>query len=142
VGNLQLRGVRVFHDERAGRERGENTIVIIESDGLRVAHLGDLGHELDDETLQEVGPVDVALIPVGGYFTIDAPTAGRVVAQLAPRIVIPMHYKTGSIDFPIAPVDGFLEGKSNVQRPGGSTLEVRADSLPEEQAIVVLEHAR
>ena len=88
----------------------------------------------------EIGAVDVALIPVGGYYTIDAAEAQRVAEQIEARIVIPMHYRTSKCDFPIAGVDDFLAGKPNVVRQGSSVLEVTKDSLPEEQRIVVLEH--
>jgi L-ascorbate metabolism protein UlaG (beta-lactamase superfamily) len=142
VGNIEIRGVPVFHDESRGKKRGSNTIVLLKADGVTVAHLGDLGHELDDEALSTIGPVDVALVPVGGFFTIDAEEAARVVAQLKPKLVVPMHYKTDFVDFAIAPVEDFLAGKPDVRRPGSSTLDLASEPLPSETAIVVLEHAR
>jgi L-ascorbate metabolism protein UlaG (beta-lactamase superfamily) len=142
VGNVEVRGVPVFHDERRGKDRGTNTIIVMRTEGLNVVHLGDLGHELDDQTVEAIGPVDVALVPVGGYFTIDAEGAARVVDKLAPKIAIPMHFKTDSIAFSIAPVDDFIADKPHVQRPGSSTLELSRESLPAETTIVLLEHAR
>lgn len=142
VGSVQVTGVPVFHDESQGSDRGSNTIIVLEDGELRLAHLGDLGHELDPETVSRIGRVDVVLVPVGGYFTIDAPTASRVVQSLDPRIVIPMHYKTGSIGFPIAPVDEFLQGQTRVERVAASTIEVTRETLPAERTVKVLEHSR
>lgn len=134
-------GVATYHDESKGAERGRNTVFVIGADGLRVAHMGDLGHVLTSDQAAEIGAVDVALIPIGGVYTIDAAAAQKVADQVEAKIVIPMHYRTSKCRFPIAGVEDFLEGKPNVTRPGGSVLEVTRDSLPERQQIVVLEHA-
>ncbi len=140
VGELKITGVDSFHDEGGGSERGTNTIVILDDGDLRLVHLGDLGHELDPATVAAIGKVDVLLIPVGGYFTIDHTVAAHVVDMLAPRLVIPMHYKTDKVDFPIAGVDPFLAGQGRVDRKESSTIEVDADSLPKERTVVVLAH--
>jgi L-ascorbate metabolism protein UlaG (beta-lactamase superfamily) len=97
---------------------------VFETGGTRIAHLGDLGHLLTDEQLKAIGPVDVVLIPVGGFFTIDAAQATRVIDQLKPRtIVVPMHYKTDVLVIKeLAPVDAFLQGKAHVRRETGNTL--------------------
>ena len=87
------------------------------------------------------GKVDVLMIPVGGNFTIDAGEATQVIAQLGPKVVVPMHFKTPRCNLPIAPVDGFLEGKEGVDQRNASTMSVDADSLPNQAAIVVLEPA-
>ena len=136
VGSVQITGVAVAHDDAEGKERGKNTISVLDDGDLRLAHLGDLGHVLDAATLQKIGPVDVALVPVGGHFTIDYKAAAAVVEALAPRIVIPMHYKTAKIDFPIAPVDAFLGTQKIVQHHPGSTLEVTKATLPAEQTAI------
>ncbi len=87
--------VESFHDDRGGALRGTNTIHILCAEGLRVAHLGDLGHELSEEQLDRLRGVDALLLPVGGYYTIDAPTAKRVADAVAPRVIVPMHYRHG-----------------------------------------------
>ena len=99
---------------------------VFETGGLKIAHLGDLGHLLTDEQLKEIGPVDVVLIPVGGFFTIDAAQATKVVEQLKPRtIVVPMHYKTDVLVIKeLAPVDAFLQGKAKVRRETGNVLSL------------------
>ncbi|MEA3311060.1 MAG: MBL fold metallo-hydrolase [candidate division WOR-3 bacterium] len=139
---FNIRGIETFHDESHGAERGPNTIFVIEADGLRICHLGDLGHLLSDEQIEELGRVDVLLIPVGGHFTIDAAQATRIAERIKPKVVIPMHYKTKVLGFPIAGVEGFLQGKSNVVRMDSTFTEITADTLPAETEIRVLQHAR
>lgn len=105
-----IRGVPTFHDEARGQKRGGNLAFLIEADGLRIAHLGDLGHRLNPDQAAALRDLDILLIPVGGYYTIDAPTAVAVMEDLAPRVTIPMHYKTKAApDMPITPVRDFLD---------------------------------
>jgi L-ascorbate metabolism protein UlaG (beta-lactamase superfamily) len=116
--DVAIRSVGVYHDDKHGAERGLNTVFVFEVGGLRIAHLGDLGHPLNDEQQAAIGSVDVLLIPVGGTFTIDARLATRLVDQLRPRLlVVPMHYRTAASTVKeLDPVDEFLEGKPNVRR--------------------------
>jgi L-ascorbate metabolism protein UlaG (beta-lactamase superfamily) len=137
VGDVKVTSVPLYHDDRQGALRGKNTAFIFETGGLRIVHLGDLGHTLTPDQIAQFGPVDVLLIPVGGVYTIDADGAAAVVAELKPRIVIPMHYKTPKLIVPLAPVDKFLAGRKNVVRVKGSRLELGA--LPAEQTTYVLE---
>ena len=85
--------VECFHDAEHGAKRGANTIHILTADGVRVAHLGDLGHEPDEAQLAAIGAPDVLLIPVGGFYTIDAATAAAVAEKIGARITVPMHYR-------------------------------------------------
>jgi len=116
--DVSIRTVGVYHDAERGAQRGLDTVFIFEVGGVRIAHLGDLGHVLNDDQLAAIGAVDVLLVPVGGKFTIDALKATRVVEQLRPRImVIPMHYKTDASTIKeLEPLALFLDGKSNVRR--------------------------
>jgi len=144
-GEFDLSGVKVktvptYHDESGGSERGTNRIALVEADGLKVVHLGDLGHRLTDKELSVIKGADVVLVPVGGHFTIDAQAAKDVVEAIGPRLVIPMHYKTPKVDFPIKPVDDFTALFDNVEKAGSSEIEVTSESLPEIMKIVVLEH--
>jgi L-ascorbate metabolism protein UlaG (beta-lactamase superfamily) len=138
-GNIRISGVKTFHDERSGSERGGNVVFTAEIDGLKVTHLGDLGHALAEREAKEIGQPDILLVPVGGFFTIDAATANRVIEKLNPILVIPMHYKTECCGFPIAPVEGFLKGKDRVKRVGQEVTISKAD-LPEEFEIWVMKH--
>ncbi|MEW6447749.1 MAG: MBL fold metallo-hydrolase [Bacillota bacterium] len=137
---LTVRGVATFHDKNKGAQRGPNTVFIVEADGLKVCHLGDLGHPLDTAKLGEIGPVDVLLTPVGGTYTVDADEAAALVKEMKPRIAVPMHYKTERLKINIAPVDNFLKHFSGIRRE--PLLEVTRETLPPATSIVVLELSR
>ncbi|MCZ7585383.1 MAG: MBL fold metallo-hydrolase [Deltaproteobacteria bacterium] len=132
--------VNTFHDQSQGADRGKNRIFLFEVDGVRVGHMGDLGHLLSDEQIKAVGAVDVMMLPVGGFYTIDANEATDVVERTRPKIAIPMHYKTDKCGFDIAPVDDFVEGKNNVIKLGTDEIELSSDKLPGETEIIVLKH--
>ncbi len=89
---IAVRGIASFHDEKQGIERGPNTIYIIKAEELTIAHLGDLGHVLDDVQVEAIGDVDILMVPIGGTYTIDAKKAVEVISQIEPKIIIPMHY--------------------------------------------------
>ena len=86
-------GIPTFHDGEGGKQRGKNTVYLMDIDEISICHLGDLGHVLSAEQLEEIDNVNILLLPVGGVSTIDAPLAAEVVRQLEPKIVLPMHYK-------------------------------------------------
>jgi L-ascorbate metabolism protein UlaG (beta-lactamase superfamily) len=138
VGPWRVTGIDVAHDAEGGRSRGKNTIMVLDDGDLRAAHLGDLGHTLDAKTVAAVGALDILMIPVGGHFTIDHKQAAEVVSALAPRIVIPMHFKTSRVDFPISTVEPFLLTQENVERPTSSTIEVTKATLPPERVTYAL----
>lgn len=134
---VTITGIPSFHDSSKGSRRGKNIIFVVDAEGLRVCHLGDLGHVLEKEQVEQIGVVDVLLIPVGGYYTIGAGEAFQVVEQLKPNYVVPMHYKTGYIDFPISTAEEFLSrfpGYLTVQE-----LEVTKDTLPVSAQVVLIE---
>ena len=97
ISGVLIIGIATFHDADRGRKRGKNTVYIMEVDEISVCHLGDLGHVLTAEQVEEIGNVDVLLLPVGGVSTINAPMAAEVVRQLEPKAVVPMHYKTSAL---------------------------------------------
>jgi len=136
-------GIHSFHDDKEGAERGENTIYAFDLEGVRIAHLGDLGTSLDEGQIEALGDVRILLIPVGGHFTIDAETASRIAKDLrGAKIVIPMHFKTDRIvDWPIETVEPFAKMMENVKRIGGPSVEVAADRIPESMEVWILEHA-
>ena len=146
-GNSEVKGVRIkgipsYHDASHGHERGDNTIFCFEIDGMTLCHLGDLGHLLSDGQVAEIGNVDVLLIPVGGFYTIDATTATEVCDQIKPRVVIPMHYRDDKCTVPIGGVDEFLRDKQAVSRLTTSEVEFKTGELPTMRRIVVLTSAR
>lgn len=107
--DVKITAVSGFHDDAAGTKRGETLLFLIETEGLRIVHLGDLGCGLDAGQLEILKKPDVLMIPVGGFYTIDAPQARDTAAQLGARIILPMHYRTGyNSDWPIADREAFL----------------------------------
>lgn len=142
VGRWRITGVDACHDCEGGASRGKNTIIVLEDGDLRLVHLGDLGHLLDEATVKAIGPVDILLVPVGGHFTIDHTQAAAVVDSLSPRIVIPMHYKTSKVDFPIGPVEPFLATQAQVRKETQATIELSRPSLPAERTTILLAQAR
>jgi L-ascorbate metabolism protein UlaG (beta-lactamase superfamily) len=135
-----ITGTAAFHDENRGSDRGPDTIYSFALDGVRFCHVGDLGCLLTGEQLKNIGPVDVLLLPVGGHFTLDVAKLDKLVAQLNPRVVVPMHYKTRYTPrLPIAPVDEFLRGKTNVKRLNATSFSIGGADLPAQQEIWVLD---
>lgn len=120
-----------YHDESQGSKRGKNGLVLIEAGGLRILHLGDLGAEPSQDVIQRLGRVDVLLIPVGGFFTIDAAAAARVVETIGPRVTIPMHFRTSAISsWGISDEEPFLRGRSGVRRLESHQVTLSPATLP------------
>lgn len=140
VKDVRIRNIPTFHDSQQGLERGRNAVFVIEADGLKIVHLGDLGHILTDEQVRQIGPMDVLMVPVGGVYTINGSKAKEVVAQLKPkRYILPIHYGTLNFD-DLLPLDEFLDGQKNVKRMQ-TTNELTvsaAESVPPQPAIVIL----
>ena len=141
IKGIKFKGIATAHDASGGKERGRNTVFCFEVDGIKVCHLGDLGHELTAEQMTGIGSVDVLLLPVGGFYTIDAAVASRVAEQLKPRVIIPMHFKNSRCNFPIAGVEEFLRGKEDVNQPASTEVELRAGEMPATTRIIVLKPA-
>lgn len=135
---VRIVGVPAFHDQSQGSERGKNVMFVFDADGIRVVHCGDLGHVPDESTVKALGPVDVLLLPVGGFYTIDAAEADQVIARVKPKVAIPMHYKTEKLGFGIATVEPFVRGKGNVINIGESEVDLQAGKLPRETEVWVL----
>jgi L-ascorbate metabolism protein UlaG (beta-lactamase superfamily) len=142
--NITIHGVPSYRDKEQGANRGTNIIYTFAVDGLNICHLGELGHILTPtmvKQIQQMGPVDVLLIPVGGVTMIDAMDATKITDQLKPKIVIPMHYKTDKITFPLKAVEQFTQDKKDVIVRGTSTIEITTKSLPLQRVIDVLQPA-
>ncbi len=142
VKGVFIQGFGTYHDRKKGKERGKNTVFLIEIGGVRIAHLGDLGHPLGDETLDALNGVDVLLVPVGGRETLDAEGAVEVISQIEPRLVIPMHYRGPQGEMAhLAPLEEFLAEMGVSQPERLPELKVTRSSLPapgEEARVVVL----
>lgn len=141
IKDIQARGVLTFHDNAGGMRRGQNTAFVFDIDGIRVCHLGDLGHVLNSQQKAEIGKVDVLLIPTGGTYTIDPSLAQQVCLQLNPHLIIPMHYRTDALAFPLDTVDSFLKKIGGGRRLGQSTIELEKEDLASLiRAVYVLEY--
>jgi len=107
---IAIRGIQSFHDNKEGTERGLNTIYVFKAEDLTIAHLGDLGHTLTDHQIEDIGDIDILMIPVGGGgYTLDAKMAVEVINQVEPKIVIPMHYKDGSLNDKLEAPEKFVK---------------------------------
>ena len=143
-GEFEIKGVNIFgvssfHDNNEGKDRGMNTMFLIEVEGITVCHLGDLGHALSNDQINELDGVDVLLVPVGGTFTLNAKEAGEVILQIEPKIVIPMHYGVSGLKENLSPLSDFLKemGKENLETQEKLVIK-SGQELSEETQIVVL----
>lgn len=127
-----------FHDNEQGKKRGNNLIFLIEVEGIRVAHFGDFGQAaINEEQLKKLEGIDILLIPVGGVYTIDAKSAAAIVAELEPRIVIPMHYQVKGLKYQLDSLDKFKrELGSKIETV--DKLKVKRKDLPEEETKVII----
>ncbi len=137
--DVSIRSVASFHDAEGGAKRGKNAIFVVDAAGLRIVHMGDIGHDLSKSQLEEIGKVDVLLVPVGGTYTIDAAGAKRLVEATSPMAVIPMHYKTPAVGMPIAGVDQFLTGYARVVKVGSNEVKLSAERKSPGTTVYVLE---
>jgi len=138
ISGVLILGIRTYHDSVKGQSRGKNTIYLMEIDGVNVLHLGDLGHALGDDMVEEIGNVDILLLPVGGVSTINAAMAAEVIRKLEPKVVIPMHYKTAKSDRDLEPVENFLKEMGQAQVEPRPKLTISRSNLPLTTEVVVL----
>ncbi len=139
IGGMFITGIGTFHDNDKGKLRGKNTIYLIEMDGLTLCHLGDLGHALPSQLIEEIGNVDVLFLPVGEVSTVSIDTAVETVRQLEARIVIPMHYKSALVNKQLEPVSKFLTKMGVPELESRPKLSITSSSLPASTQVVLLE---
>ncbi|MGC9072451.1 MAG: MBL fold metallo-hydrolase [Acidilobus sp.] len=138
VGWAVVRGVRLSHDERGGALFGHVVAYVVEVEGLRLAHLGDVGEP--SSSAARVGKVDVVIVPAGDVTTVSQGEAIRWAEALGARLVIPAHYWVPGSNVPLDPLDAFLAAwRGRVLRPGLSYIEVKGSDMPTEQTLVILE---
>ena len=141
VKTIFIQGIDSFHDNVEGKEKGVNTIYVIESEDIRVCHLGDLGQkELTTEQLEKIGDVDILIIPIGGTYTLDSDEAVKIMSQIEPKIIIPMHYHIPGLKLKIDGVDSFLKslGIKKIETLPKLTIK-KKDISTEEVKIIQLE---
>lgn len=150
-GEYEVKGVMVYgipswHDDKQGAERGENIMYLMETEGVWIAHLGDLGQKtLENGQLEQLQGVDVLMIPVGGTFTINAKEAAGVISQIEPRVIIPMHYKIPGLTFYGKSVEGIIDDEKKFIKEVGLKPEVvegkfrvTKKDLPQEETKLIL----
>ena len=137
---IVIRGIDSFHDAKGGKQKGKNTIYIIEWEGMRLAHLGDYGEEaLRSETQEALGTPDIMFLPVGGGDTIDGEAAAKLVNEIEPRVIIPMHYKISGLKVKLDGVEVFMKEMGEKAEPE-EKFTIKKSGLPnaEDSKIVIL----
>ncbi|HPU44259.1 MAG TPA: MBL fold metallo-hydrolase [Dictyoglomaceae bacterium] len=140
---IKIWNIPTYHDDAKGSKRGKDSITVIEGDGIKIVHLGDIGTLLSEKELEQMGKVDILIIPVGGFYTLNQADAVELIKEIKPKIAIPMHYKTEyTKDWPISPLDDFLKliKDFKVKTYNTSTLKISKDDLPKETEIWVLNY--
>lgn len=135
IANVEIKGIESFHDECRGEKRGNNIIYKFTIEDITFCHMGDLGHDLDEETVKKIGEVDILFIPIGGTFTLDAKEAWKIIKKVKPKIAVPMHYKIGGLSLPITGIEPFLEENNYEILKVGNEIDIEKDDLPEEPEI-------
>lgn len=131
-------GVPGWHDNSSGSERGANTMYLLESEGISVAHLGDIGQqELSESQIEYLEGADILLLPVGGKYTVNAKEAHELVNQIEPRIVIPMHYKLPGLKVDLDPVDKFVK-ELGLSAQTEEKFRIVKKDLPQDETKLVL----
>jgi len=144
IAGVSVTGFSTYHDSKKGDERGKNTIYLLEAEKLNIVHLGDLGHVLSDGLIDDLGDVDVLMIPVGGFYTIGPKEATEIISKIEPYYVIPMHYKVEELNADLA---ANLLGVEEFLKESGLTTEtlpkfsLKKEDINEDQVtkVIVLE---
>lgn len=134
-----IQGISGYHDNTQGTQRGSITIYTIETEGIRLCHLSDLGQkELTSSQLDKIGDIDILMIPVGGIYTIDAAEAVKIMAQIEPRIIIPMHYKIPKLKIKLDNIDKFLKNLGIKKPESLLKLSIKKKDISTEEAKIVV----
>ncbi len=139
AGEIPVTGFNSYHDDASGAHRGENIVFLYQIDGLKVLHLGDLGHMLSDETIETIGDVDILLAPIGGVYTINAAIATELSDRLHAKVLIPMHYKTPALHFNIEGLEPLLAANASrrVHHLNANTASLTHETLGERRLLIL-----
>lgn len=137
IKNTEIVGIESSHDKSQGAERGLNTIFLYRVDGIKICHLGDLGTDLSSDQIEKIDGVDIVFIPVGGKYTIDAKEAAKIISEIDPKIVIPMHYRVGKMT-DLDPVDNFLS-EIGKQPQKTDRIKIQPKDLPENLEVILFQ---
>ncbi len=139
IGGVLILGIATYHDNAGGAEWGKNTIYLMEVDDIAILHCGDLGQMLNASTIEEIGGVDVLLVPVGNKTTIGAATAAELIRRLEPKVVIPMHYPAKNMDIDLEPADKFLKEVGVKEITPQPKLSITKSKLPLTTQVILLD---
>lgn len=139
--DLTVTGVKAYHDAEGGAKRGSNIVFLYEAEGLKVAHMGDLGHMPDDALFAALSGLDVMLIPIGGFYTIDTPAAVEIIRRAKPRVAVAMHFLTPAMKFPISDEKQFVQ-LTRARYVGAREIEITKENVGEMPEAVVLAYPR
>ncbi len=137
--DIQVKGISTFHDEFEGEKRGRNIVFVFDIDGLRVCHCGDLGHQLSNRQLEEIGHIDILLVPVGSVYTINYSGALKVMEALKPKVTIAMHFKTKALTFELDTPEKFIEA-TGAKRLTAGDMDISIDNIGEIPSTVLLNY--
>ena len=134
-----IQGISGYHDNAQGAQRGSITIYTIETEGMRICHLSDLGQkELSPSQLDKIGDIDILMIPIGGIYTIDAADAVKIMAQIEPRVIIPMHYKIPKLKIKLDDIDKFLKNLGIKKPESLPKLSIKKKDISTEEAKIII----
>ncbi len=154
INGIHIQGISAFHDDSQGKERGIITIYVIETEDIKICHLGDLGQkELTPEQLDQLGDIDILIVPIGGVYTIDAKGASKIISQIEPKLVIPMHYQIPKLklklNYPSGseggrktkffdPLEQFLKEMGSPAIESQKKLKIKSSDLPKEKMQIIV----
>jgi L-ascorbate metabolism protein UlaG (beta-lactamase superfamily) len=138
ISGVLIIGLTAYHDSVKGQSRGKNTIYLMEADGVTICHLGDIGHVLDDKLIEDMGKVDILMLPVGGMNTITPAMAAETIRKAEPKVVIPMHYQTPASKRELEPLESFLKDMGQSAIEPKPKLNINKNNLPLTMQVVVL----
>jgi L-ascorbate metabolism protein UlaG (beta-lactamase superfamily) len=138
ISGVLILGVTAYHDAVKGQSRGKNTVYLLEVDGVTICHLGDIGHVLGDKEMEDIGKIDILMLPVGGVTTITSAMAAETIRKLEPKIVLPMHYKTPGSSLELEPLETFLKEMGQSAIEPKPKLNINKNNLPLTMQVVVL----
>ena len=139
IKGIFIQGISSFHDKSKGKTKGKNTCYTIEAEDMKICHLGDLGQgELTEEQMQALGEIDILLIPVGGVFTIDSGDASKIISQIEPKIVIPMHYALPKLKVKLEGIEKFLKVMGKKGTEPLNKLSIKSKDLPQDETEIII----
>ncbi|MBU5486190.1 MBL fold metallo-hydrolase [Clostridium sp. MSJ-11] len=138
--DIPIQGIPSYHDKDQGTKRGENIVYLFQMDGYKLCHLGDLGHLLSKEDISKIGGVDVLFIPIGGNYTINGKEAFQITKTIKSHVIIPMHYKTPDLSFPLEGLEVFLKYIKKGKRINSNSIELTDDLKKLDGELLILDY--